>query len=650
MKKLTIWLLVFILLINLIPTFITVVKASSSWYVAKTGLDTNDGKSIGAPFLHIQKAVNVSIAGDTIYIREGNYNEMFSTSGVVYCIAMKASGTAGNPITLTNYNGERAVINGVGVTLPSGYGLISLWSYGSVGRKYITIENLIFENSSQNGITTLYDTTSPSNNITIRNCTFNDISYCAIKSWQQRSSPQISDITISNCSFSEIETAVGSMGEGVTFYGCKNIVFQNNYMTNFYKIGVVIANNSKNVLIDRNRFNNTLMDLNAYSIYVDGGQQDLPITSTVSNVVISNNLIWGTHNGIGFTSEFTGGSIDNITIVNNIINITGSVSQYCITNFNDPAHQYDVTIKYNTLYKNGAGYPIFIRATSTYIHRFIIANNIFITGGATNYQLYCSYLDSTETDFLRVDNLYYHTSKTSNTYFNDGTNKFEASAVRTNPLFVSLGTYNYHLNSTSPAIDAGSLTYTISYDYDGNPRPYGMGYDIGAYEYNGAGSGDSTAPVISQVGVTTSSPIDTLTGYGWENFTCLVADNVGVSTVLLKLTNPDQSTTNVPMIKKTGSATYYVNQSLHPQGNYSYRIQATDTSNNVALSSSYTFSLAPNWDINYDSIITILDLVLVSNQYGNTGGHGWIREDVDNNGTIQVLDIAIVSNNFGESW
>jgi len=104
------------------------------------------------------------------------------------------------------------------------------------------------------------------------------------------------------------------------------------------------------------------------------------------------------------------------------------------------------------------------------------------------------------------------------------------------------------------------------------------------------------------------------------------------------------------MIKKIGTTTYYANQSLSQLGNYSYRIQATDTSNNVALSSSHTFSLPPNWDINNDGVVTILDLVLVSNQYGETGDPGWIREDVDNNGVIQALDIVLVSGNFGESW
>lgn len=636
MKKLT-WLVVLLLFISLIPTFVPVVKASSSWYVATTGSDVAAG-DIDHPFKTIQKGVDVSVAGDTVYVRSGNYNEK---------VAMKASGTAGNPITISGYPGERAVLNGTGISLAAGYGLISLWSgSGSVGRKYITIQNMVIENSSAEGIASLYSVSDPSNNITITGCTFYNIWYRAINFWQERSSPQISDIDVNNCSFSEIETCIPiSMHECVTFYGCKNVKFQYNYMDNCHKIMIDCANNTKNVLIDHNRLNNT--GITTTAIYLDGGQKSLPIICSVSNVTISNNTIWGNKTGITLASEYSGGSINNVTIVNNIINITGGDSRHCIFFNYATRHQYDVIIKFNTLYKTGGtGTAIDINLATGYIHRFRVANNILITGGTTSYQLYGSSFNYDDPNLIRENNLYYHTSIASNTYFNSVTNKFEATAVRASPEFVNLGIYNFHLNQTSPAIDSATSNYSTSLDYEGNVRPQGSGYDIGAYEYDEEGSGDLTPPVISQVGVTASSPLDTQVGYGWENFTCVVTDNVGVSTILLKFTNPDQSTTNVPMFKKTGTTTFFANQSLNQEGNYSYRIQATDSSNNVALSSNDTFSLPANWDINFDGVVTVLDLVLVSNHYGETGGYGWIREDVDNNGVIQILDIVIVSNQF----
>jgi hypothetical protein len=61
--------------------------------------------------------------------------------------------------------------------------------------------------------------------------------------------------------------------------------------------------------------------------------------------------------------------------------------------------------------------------------------------------------------------------------------------------FVSPSTYNFQLNSTSPAINQGSPlptlkddlgnTFTITVDYLGNPRVVGGTADIGAYEYQG---------------------------------------------------------------------------------------------------------------------------------------------------------------------
>jgi hypothetical protein len=60
--------------------------------------------------------------------------------------------------------------------------------------------------------------------------------------------------------------------------------------------------------------------------------------------------------------------------------------------------------------------------------------------------------------------------------------------------------------------------------------------------------------------------------------------------------------------------------------------------------------MPPNWDVNSDGMITVLDLVVISNRYGQSGSNGWIREDVDNNGAIQVLDLSMVSSHFGEEW
>jgi len=162
---------------------------------------------------------------------------------------------------------------------------------------------------------------------------------------------------------------------------------------------------------------------------------------------------------------------------------------------------------------------------------------------------------------------------------------------------------------------------------------------------------DAMAPQISGVTRATSNPLDTNPSYGWVNVSGTVTDNVAVSQVVLKIHTPSGSWNNVSMTSRTSGKYYYRSPTaFYVTGNYSYYIWAVDASNNANSSSSVAFSMPANWDVNIDGYCTILDLVLISNHYGQSGGNGWIREDVDNNGEIQVLDLVCLSNHYGESW
>ena len=62
------------------------------------------------------------------------------------------------------------------------------------------------------------------------------------------------------------------------------------------------------------------------------------------------------------------------------------------------------------------------------------------------------------------------------------------------PRFVNPSAGDFHLQSGSPAIDAGLTLPDVPCDHDGNKRPAGSAYDIGAYEYGsspGGGCGGS---------------------------------------------------------------------------------------------------------------------------------------------------------------
>lgn len=58
-----------------------------------------------------------------------------------------------------------------------------------------------------------------------------------------------------------------------------------------------------------------------------------------------------------------------------------------------------------------------------------------------------------------------------------------SGATIVDPQFVDVGTGDFHLKGTSPAIDAATASSSSDHDVEGNPRPNGVAPDIGAYEF-----------------------------------------------------------------------------------------------------------------------------------------------------------------------
>jgi len=81
---------------------------AATYYVSPSGSDANSG-TLTAPFVTLQKAVNLANPGDTIYMRGGTY----ALSGQVN---INRDGTSGNPIRVFNYPGEVPILDAASAT------------------------------------------------------------------------------------------------------------------------------------------------------------------------------------------------------------------------------------------------------------------------------------------------------------------------------------------------------------------------------------------------------------------------------------------------------------------------------------------------------------------------------------------------------
>jgi hypothetical protein len=671
MKKLTAWLFVLLLFFNLIPVFMPVVNASPSmWYVATAadgGSDSNSGVDIAHPFLTLQKAINHSANSDIIYMRRGDYTYH-------HLISVNRSGTASNYFTIMNYNGEHPKINGLDIPH---YNYLNSTIEIKTGN-YIRLSGLNINHSYMGGITIRPSRTY----IRIDNCTIGNCSSFAFKVVSGSYIYLENNYIYNNQNnWSAIGGEDGISEECISIEATSHFYIVNNSLYNNHQEQIDIKGGCSWGYIHHNRINNTA----TYKVYKnplwywgDTGIY-LDARGKQHNISIYNNLIYGNNSGITINNEGGTGHHENISIYNNVINITNpgnKVDRFdglmgiTVYRGDDSPISTEVTkdikIYMNTIVLGvNNDFPGLRIGLSSYhmdknfVRRLSISNNIFTENSIDSDRptIDINGLNSTDsTTYISLNNNLYNNSYPGArvtikwqeaTYYSSSPTKWGNNPIFTKPLYITILPADFHLNNTSPCIGAATSSLVASTDYDGVTRPQGGTYDIGAYEYV-TSSGDTTPPQISNIVLHISTQLDT--DIGWENFTCSATDNIEVSSVVLKLTNPNQSTTNIPMVKKTGTTTYYSNQSLHIQANYSYRIQATDTSNNDALSSSYPFSLTPNWDIDSNGFGSILDLVLISNQYGETGESGWIREDVDNNGAINVLDLNLVSDYYGVEW
>ncbi|HEX9547363.1 MAG TPA: right-handed parallel beta-helix repeat-containing protein, partial [Acidimicrobiales bacterium] len=143
--------------------------------------------------------------------------------------------------------------------------------------------------------------------------------------------------------------------------------------------------------------------------------------------------------------------------------------------------QPDSTVLYNNLVYNNPGAGIQV----TGAHHTSLDNNTvygvytIMPPGSQGAAIYISSSDNTT-----VQNNVSFNSGVSN-YYDGGTGTVQDhNLFGVDPIFVNLAAGDFHLPLGSPAINIGTTISMVPTDFDAFPRPYGVAYDIGAYEWH----------------------------------------------------------------------------------------------------------------------------------------------------------------------
>jgi hypothetical protein len=436
----------------------------TTYYVqALTGYDGNPG-TYALPWLTIQHAADVMVAGDSVLIRTGIYSEQIFT--------MAAGNSSAGNITFAAYPGDHPVIDGTDTALGSNCFMIS--------HDYTSLDGIEFSNWRSAGIWVEDLSDYKVGFVEIKNCTLHNILGGCISF-----SEQVHDFLLDNDNMYHyygygFDATNGSADSSMNAY--------NGLIKNCRAHDALDTNNNDGFALGHSLHRNITFDHDsAYN--VDDGF-DLTGHNIHLNACVAHDCIYG--GGYKLWS-------DSLYLTNCIGYDCPNANVELETDDNLPLPYWQSPKKVvlmNCIFYNAGQANIgtlFNGQKDTLVmYNCIIAGsdyNGIAFGDTVSYHLYRGDYNLFQND---VPDLMMNSPTISVTvddfasgYWTALTGQDSHSHVQysCDSIFLDTLLHNLHYKSTAWAIDHGTSVGSPSVDFDNYIRPWGAGYDIGAYEY-----------------------------------------------------------------------------------------------------------------------------------------------------------------------
>ncbi|NIM96357.1 MAG: DUF1565 domain-containing protein [Anaerolineales bacterium] len=406
------------------PRTIQASEAGCVLYVSTDGSDENVGTE-QLPLRTIQHAADIAIAGDVICVYPGSYGER---------IVITRSGVFGQRIRFRSLGGAvtrgfTILANHIAVENFEVTNTLDDWrdAHGIFleGTNLVIIDNFV-HHVRGDGITCYHHEPYCNDSLIADNI----VAYAdgtGVRIFGQGNTVERNDISHS-------VNALGGDADGIRFFGSDQII--------------------------RGNFIHDITNDEAPSAHTDCFQTFDNSKPPTNDILIEGNVCINVDHQCMMASAETKRQSSGITFRNNICDNNGgqAINVLQIPN---------VTIVNNTFSENILYRAVILRDQA---HHATILNNIFF-GSYFHYEVDESSLSGLTADY----NLKYPASWRM---------WVEPHGIwDVDPQFVDSTSKDFHLQSTSPAIDHGITLSEVVVDLEGVPRPQGYGYDIGAYEY-----------------------------------------------------------------------------------------------------------------------------------------------------------------------